>query len=420
MAPPPDLLSAIRSVAEALLIGLLVGFEREASQAGEADKHAGFRDFILISLTGSVCGLLELPWLTAASLGSIAILLAVAHHHNVERHGITTEMAAVATFSLGYLTSTRLLPDGAMIAIGLSIVIVAFLGAKRAMQKLVIETITENEFRDTLRFLAIIFIILPLLPVGEFGPYRFFSPRRVWLFIILVSSISYVGYFLQKFLGAGRGLALTGLLGGIASTTAATTAFARDAAEKPSNLSPLWRATIIANTVWFPRVTAILFVMSPALAIATLPPLAAMTAAGLLLAFFIARRDAQPTEQSQVSVGNPFRLLPALKFGALFTLILFAGKAAAAELGTGAVYWASIIGGSFDVDAVAVTLCDLVGGSRTSLDVAGAALLLALASNAVLKTALAFYAGTRAFGWRVAVMFAAMFAAGTAGYFAIR
>jgi len=419
MAPPPGLPSAIQSVAEALLIGLLVGFEREASQAGESDKHAGFRDFILISVTGCLCGLLEMPWLAAASLASITVLLAVAHHHNVERHGITTEMAAVATFSLGYLTSTRLLPDGAMLAIGLSIVIVAFLGAKRAMQKLVRETITETEFRDTLRFLAIIFIILPLLPAGEFGPYRFFSPWRVWLFVILVSSISYVGYFLQKFLGAGQGLALTGLLGGIASTTAATTAFARDAAEKPANLRPLWRASTIANTVWFPRVTTILFVMNPALAMATLLPLAAMTAAGLVLAFFIARREAQPTEQSQVSVGNPFRLLPALKFGALFTLILFAGKAAAAEFGADAVYWTSIIGGSFDVDAVAVTLCDLIRGSRTSLEVASAALLLALASNAVLKTALAFYAGTRAFGWRVAMMFAVMFAAGTAVYFVI-
>jgi len=419
MAPPPDLLSAIRSAAEALLIGLLVGFEREASQAGQSDKHAGFRDFILISLTGSVCGLLELQWLTAASLISIAALLAVAHHHNVERHGITTEMAAVATFGLGYLTSTRLLSDGAMLAIGLSIVIVAFLEAKRAMQKLVRETITETEFRDTLRFLAIIFIIFPLLPVGEFGPYRFFSPRRVWLFIILVSSISYVGYFLQKFLGAGRGLALTGLLGGIASTTAATTAFAKDAAETPANLRPLWRATVIANAVQFPRITAILFVMSPALALATLPPLAAMAAAGLVLAYFAARREPQPADDSHVPVGNPFRLTPALKFGAMFTLILLAGKYAANEFGTGAVYWTSAIAGSVDVDAVVVTLSDLLGGGKTALSVASAAVLLALAANAVLKTALAFYAGTRAFGWRVLAAFALMFSVGTGVYFAI-
>ncbi|MBI4873419.1 MAG: MgtC/SapB family protein [Acidobacteria bacterium] len=419
MAPPPGLPSAIQSVAEALLIGLLVGFEREASQVGEADKHAGFRDFILISLTGSMCGLLALPWLTGTALAAIALLLAVSHHHNVARIGVTTEMAAVATFCLGYLTSTQQVADGAMLAIGLTIVIAAFLEAKRAMQKLVRETITEGEFRDTLRFLAIIFIIFPLLPAGDFGPYQFFSPHRVWLFVILVSSISYVGYFLQKFLGAGRGLTLAGVLGGIASTTAATTAFAKDAAENPANLKPLWRASTIANTVWFPRVLAILFVMNPALAMASLAPLAAMTAAGLALSFFLARREAQPGKESSVPVGNPFRLAPALKFGVLFTLILLAGKASAAEFGTDAIYWASIIAGSFDVDAVAVTLCDLLGGNRTSLEVASAALLLALASNAVLKSALAFYAGTRAFGWRVAAAFSVMFAAG-AGVWLVR
>jgi uncharacterized membrane protein (DUF4010 family) len=414
MAPGPGLNAAIQAAAQALLIGLLVGFEREASQAGETDKHAGFRDFILISLTGCVCGLLEIPWLTAASLVAIAGLLAVAHHHNVERHGITTEMAAVATFSLGYLTSTRLLPDGAMLAIGLSIVIVTFLEAKRALRRLVLETITEGEFRGTLRFLAIIFIIYPVLPVGNFGPFDFFSPRRVWLFIILVSSISYLGYFLQKFLGAGRGLALTGLLGGIASTTAATTAFAKDAAENPANVDPLWRASTIANTIWFPRVLAILFVMSPALALAALPPLAAMTLAGLAMSLLISRRQAQPAAGSSVPVGNPFRLAPALKFGAMFTVILLAGKAAAATMGTGAIYWTSVLGGSVDVDAVAVTMCDLVRDGRAPLGVASAAVMLALASNAVLKTGLAFYAGTRAFGWRVGSTFAVMLLTGAA------
>jgi uncharacterized membrane protein (DUF4010 family) len=281
------------------------------------------------------------------------------------------------------------------------------------------ETITETEFRDTLRFLAIIFIIYPLLPVGAFGPYQFFVPRRVWLFVILVSSISYAGYFLQKFLGAGRGLALTGLLGGLASTTAATMAFARDAAETPANLVPLWRASVIANAVQFPRITVILFVMSPALAVATLPPLAAMTVTGLVTALFVARREQPPAEQSHVPVGNPFRIVPALKFGAMFTVILLAGKAAAAELGAGAVYWTSLIAGSVDVDAVVVTVSDLIGGGRTSMSAASAAVLLALGANAALKTALAFYAGARGFGWRVLLAFALMFLVGTAVYWTV-
>jgi uncharacterized membrane protein (DUF4010 family) len=244
----------------------------------------------------------------------------------------------------------------------------------------------------------------------------FFSPRRVWLFVILVSSISYAGYFLQKFLGASRGLALTGLLGGLASTTAATAAFAKDAAETPENLRPLWQATVIANAAQFPRVTAVLFVMSPALATATLVPLAVMTVVGLGLAYLLSTPDA-PRGHAGVPVGNPFRLGPALKFGGMFVLILFAVKAATARFGTDAVYWTSLIAGSVDVDAVVVTLSDLFGGGLASIAVAAGAVLIALAANAVLKTGLAFYAGTRAFGWRVAVAFGVMFAAGTVAYF---
>ena len=191
----------------------------------------------------------------------------------------------------------------------------------------------------------------------------------------------------------------------------------RDAAENPANVDPLWRASTIANTVWFPRVLAILFVMSPALAMATLPPLAAMTLAGLAMSLLIARRQAPSAAESSVPVGNPFRLAPALKYGAIFTVILLAGKAAAATVGAGAVYWTSVIGGSFDVDAVAVTMCDLVRDGRAPLGVASAAVMLALASNAVLKTGLAFYAGTRAFGWRVGATFAVMLATGAVVWF---
>ncbi len=418
MAPPPGLPAAIQSVAESLLIGLLVGFERESALAAQGEQHAGFRDFILISLTGCMCGLVELPLLTAAALASIALLLAVFHYHMPERGGITTELAAVTTFSLGYLTSTRAIADGAILAIGTTIVVAGFLEAKRAMQTLVRETITEAEFRDTLRFLAIIFIIYPLLPLGEFGPYHFFSPRRVWLFVILVSSISYAGYFLQKFLGASRGLLLTGLLGGLASSTAATAAFAKDAAETPENLRPLWQATVIANAVQFPRVIAILFVMSPALATATLAPLAAMAVVGLGLAYLLSTRNA-PLGHAGVPVGNPFRLGPALKFGGMFILILLAVKAAAAKFGTDAVYWTSLIAGSVDVDAVVVTLSDLLGGGQTSIVVAAAAVLIALAANAVLKAGLAFYAGTRPFGWRIVASFVLIYAVGAGVYFLV-
>ncbi len=75
------------------------------------------------------------------------------------------------------------------------------------------ETITAQEFNATLGFVTVVLVIYPLLPAGTFGPYAFFSPRQVWMFVILISSISYIGYFLEKFLGEEKGLVYTAILG---------------------------------------------------------------------------------------------------------------------------------------------------------------------------------------------------------------
>jgi uncharacterized membrane protein (DUF4010 family) len=395
---------AATAVGEALLIGFLIGAQREVSQG---DGHPGVRDFVLIALVGAVCGLLEIPWLTAATLISVTALLCVFYLHGRERSGITTEVAAVTAFCLGYLTTTPL----SRMAVGVAIVVVALLEAKRWLHKLVRETITEAEFDDTLRFLAVIFIVYPILPEGRFGPYEFLAPREIWAFVILVSSVSYVGYFLQKFLGARRGLRLAGVVGGLASTTAATAAFARSSKEEPENGALYAQAAVLANAMQFPRLLLLLGVVNPTLAWAVAAPLSGMTAAGLLTGFLLGRAGSAVSAHAAAS-NNPFRLRPALTFGVLFGAILFAGKAAASAFGSGAVYWTSTLGGSLDVDAVAMSLTDLLGRGTITAPAGAAALLLALAANAIIKTAIAFYAGAFSFTRTVAAGFAAMAAAG--------
>ena len=293
-------------------------------------------------------------------------------------------------------------------------VVVAFLEAKRWLHKLVRETITEAEFNDTLRFLAIIFIVYPILPDGQFGPYGFLVPREIWAFVILVSSVSYAGYFLGKFLGARRGLKLAGVLGGLASTTAATASFARSSSEEPENRTLYAQAAVIANAIQFPRVLFILFVVSPALARVVWLPLAGMTAVGLAVGLLIGRPAATDVSASSAALRNPFRLMPALKFGALFGAMLFAGKAASSAFGSGALYWTSALGGSLDVDAVALSLTDLLAAGTIAAPVADTGVLLALFANAVIKTAIAVYAGAASFARSVAVGFGAMFATGLA------
>jgi len=401
---PLTMPAAATAVGEALLIGLLIGAQREVSQG---EGHPGVRDFVLVALVGAVCGLLETPWLTAATLISLTALLCVFYLRGRERSGVTTEIAAVTAFCLGYLTTTPL----SRMAVGVAIVVVALLEAKRWLHKLVRETITEAEFDDTLRFLALIFIVYPILPEGRFGPYEFLAPREIWAFVILVSSVSYVGYFLQKFLGARRGLRLAGIVGGLASTTAATASFARSSKEEPENAALYAQAAVLANAMQFPRLLLLLGVVNPTLAWAVAGPLAGMTAAGLLTGFLLGRAGSAVSAHAAAS-NNPFRLRPALTFGVLFGVILFAGKAAASAFGSGAVYWTSTLGGSLDVDAVAMSLTDLLARGTITAPDGAAALLLALAANAVIKTMIAAYAGTASFTRTVAAGFAAMAAAG--------
>lgn len=404
-----DLLEALRAIAAALLIGFLVGAERESTQGA---RHPGVRDFILIALIGAVCALLDAPWLTAAALFSVTVLLAVYRRQALERGGITTELAALATFCLAFMTAKPHFPLGGKLAVGLTIVMVASLEAKQALHKLVRETLTETEFQDTVRFLALIFVIYPLLPEGEFGPYGFLAPRTIWLFVIVVSSISYLGYFLEKFLGPRKGLRYAGVLGGLASTTAATAEFARHAAEEPENVNFFWHVAVMANAMQFPRVLVILYAISADLATASLLPLLVMCASGFVMAVVVQRVAGGSSEPRPMALGNPFRLLPALLFGAGFMVVLFLTKAAEARLGTGGVQWTSALGGAFSVDAVAVSLSDLVNHGKTSLAVAQLGTFLALLVNALVKGAIALYSGSPAFGWRMASGFAVMLGAG--------
>ncbi len=130
-------------------------------------------------------------------------------------------------------------------------------------------------------------VIFPLLPEGSYGPFAFFSPRQVWLFVIVISSISYVGYFLEKFLGEERGLLYTSVLGGLASTTAATIEFAKRQKERPEEIMTLWRSFAIANSVQFPRALFIVALVNPKLAVMLAAPLLAMTLFGVILSVAI-------------------------------------------------------------------------------------------------------------------------------------
>jgi uncharacterized membrane protein (DUF4010 family) len=394
---------AVEALAGALLVGLLIGAQREAAGG---DRHPGLRDFLLVALAGGICGVVDLPWLDAATLLSIAALFAVLHYEDREhRTGITTELAAVAVFLLALLAASWKLHFAMPLAVGTAIIMAVFLEARERLHKLLRETITEAEFNGTLGFVTLVLVIYPLLPAGAYGWYSFFSPRQVWLFVILISSISYIGYFFEKFLGEEKGLIFTSLLGGLASTTAATVHFAKMDKERPGETIGLWRAFAIANSVQFPRALLIVALVNTDLAALLALPMVVMTLCGVTLSRVLRRWPHKHTSAPAMAPGNPFRLIPALQFGALFTAIVFVSKAASDRLGTGAFLGTSLLGGLVDVATVIAPAADLIRAHQLSLNSAGIAVLLALASNAALKVVLAALSGTLRFAMLVLASF---------------
>jgi uncharacterized membrane protein (DUF4010 family) len=403
------------AMAEALLIGLLVGVERESDQK---ERHAGLRDFITVALAGGVCGLLGAAWLTGTALLALTALIVVFRIQTPERTGITTELAAVATFLLCVLATTPGLPWGAPLSIAVAVIFTLVLETRKILLKFFLQMITEQEFHDTLRFLAVVFVILPILPDVNVGPYGFFNPHRVWVFVILICSMSWLGYFLQKFLGAGQGLRIAGLVGGLASTTASTTALAKECAADPEHPKAYVQAALLSNTVQGPRILVLLMIASPALAMYCLPALAAMTLTGMVCAFLLGRGHEENKDASaQMALSNPLRLTSALQFGALFAAIRFFAAFGVTELGSSGVYLTSAVGGSVDADSVVFSMSGLIRENKLGEWPAAMGVIIAIAANFVLKAILAWSTARGVFGRRVTIGFALMTAAAVAGMF---
>jgi uncharacterized membrane protein (DUF4010 family) len=396
------LAAVVRALASALLIGMLVGAQRETSMR----YHPGLRDFLLIAIAGGIAGLVGNPVLAAGIIIAIIIAMSVFHFEaRKTRAGITTEIAAIATYGLAYFAASNPFDFAQPIAIAVALITIVCLEAKQWLRHLVREDVTEAEFNATLGFVAVVLVIYPLLPTEAYGPYSFFKPRQVWMFVILISSISYIGYFLEKYLGGEKGLVYTSILGGLASTTAATLHLSRVSKDRPEESFGLWRALVIANTVQFPRTLLIVAAASPPLALVSTGPLLMMTIFGVVLAEILRRWPHPKAQPVPLKPGNPFRIKPALRFGIMFTIVVFISKAATALLGASAFYATSLIGGLVDVATVIAPAGDLLKASRITVGTAELAVLLALLSNAILKVFITFSSGTRSIAWRATFTF---------------
>lgn len=390
MLEPLDL-GVLRDFATALLVGALVGVEREKRKAEEGDRGiAGLRTFILVALIGAVAGYLAqtagLAWLVPAAVLAVAAPVLAGYvvmaRERPESLGLTTELAAVAVCLLGAMTML----GHSELAIGLGVVTAAVLAYKQPLHGLVAKLGWDDVYAGV-RLLIATFVILPLLPDRTLDPWQALNPYKLWLLVIMISGLSLVGYVATRWLGAGRGTAVTGITGGLVSSTAVTLSFARRGREEPATAAALACGILLAWAIMFARVLVMVLALNTALLAPLLAPCAAMGLVAVALAWLNYRASAEPTprqaEAGDVPLRNPFSLTAAVKFAILFAVVLLLVKVVQLHFPGQGVYVVAALAGLTDVDAITLSMAEFARANDVAT--AATAVVLATLSNTLVK-----------------------------------
>jgi uncharacterized membrane protein (DUF4010 family) len=281
------------------------------------------------------------------------------------------------------------------LSVALGVTAMLLLSIKLETHRLV-QHVTREDIAATIKFAVITAIVLPVLPNRLFGPepFNIFNPLKIWLFVVFISSISFVGYLLVKFIGSKKGIGITGLFGGIASSTALTFSFTDRSRENPELSKSFALAITVAWTVIFIRLIGVVAAFNVALVRIVWLPLTLAAVTGLLYCLYLFRCQATDHREN-VSFANPFKLGPAIKFGLIFTVILFISKSAQIYFGNTGVYISSFFAGLADVDAIAFSMAKLSRGAEgVSPLIAGRAVVLAAVANTFLKGSIILFSGS--------------------------
>ncbi|HEX7184607.1 MAG TPA: DUF4010 domain-containing protein, partial [Thermoanaerobaculia bacterium] len=267
--------------------------------------------------------------------------------------------------------------------------------------------IGERDIWAIMQLVLIALVILPVLPDRAFGPYGVLNPYQIWWMVVLIVGLSLAGYVAYKLFGAGAGTALSGVLGGLISSTATTVSYARQSRETPKDPERARLAALvvmIASTVVFGRVLVEIAAVAPRQLVAMGPPIGAMLGVAVLIsigAWFLGRdSEAEPPKPE-----NPAELKSALVFGVLYAAVLLAVAFARDRFGTAGLYAVAGISGLTDVDAITLSTSRLVDGGGVDPRTGWRAILLAALSNLVFKAGIVAALGSRGLFGRIALLF---------------
>lgn len=413
-----DLPTAARALGTALAIGLFVGLERgwREREAPDGGRVAGLRTFALIGLMGGTLALLgdESLLLLGVGLASVVTLFAVSFRSAsaaASSLSITTAIAALLTFALGALAAR----GQEALAVAAAVVVTLLLGMKDVLHR-GLRRIQPAELNAVLQLAVLTAAILPFLPDAGLGPYGAVNPFKVWVAVVMVAALALAGHAAVRLRGDRQGLMWAGLLGGLASSTAATVTLSRSAREGPALARPAAAAIVAACGVMFLRMAAVVAVLQPALAARLGGFLLVLGAASFGAAWWQWRAaragegDGEPSGQAHQA--KLFDLPTALLFGLALAVVSVAVRAGREFLGDAGVYGVAFLSGLADVDAILISSAQMHAAGHLSAAATAAAMAVAAFANMVMKAGLAWGIAGREVGRQVVAGYAFTLAVG--------
>ena len=403
-------LSLYAGIVVAILGGAAVGVERQRSghATGPDARLGGIRTFTLLGALAGIAG-----WLTGQDYvlaGAVLIAgglgLTVAGYVRASKIDIdaTTEVAALVVLGAGVLGGLGHL----RLSAALTTMTVLLLAEKPRLHGLV-ERLDDATLLAAARFAVMSAVILPLLPAGPFGPEPGIRPRELWLLVMLFVGMSFVGFVAHRLAGAA-GYPLTGLLGGLVSSTSVMLTFARLSRSDKAQAAALATGAVAASTILFLRVAVAVTVLNAAL----LPMLAWYLVLPFLtgvIALGLAWRSMRGSSSAPSELKNPLQFVAALGMAALFQVVLYGVHFVRSWLGEGGLLAGGFVLGLTDVDALTLAMTKSVS-TGTSIDAACRAILIGIVANSLMKAGIALTVGQRRFAWRAAASLFAMAAIG--------
>ena len=404
----PDLLKALLVSAS---LGALLGLERQWSGEQEnpkADSIVGARTFAIWAALGTLCAWFsqeQHPGFFLAGFAGMVVFLSLFLYRRAQRDrdiGLTTGAVGIATYLLGGLVFYGQSKTAVVIAISMLLL----LAAKERLHGMS-RKFSRADVYQALQFAAVTGIVLPLVPDHPFGPYGAFNLFSIWLMVVLVSGLGFLGYVAVRVFGEDRGIAFTGLLGGLASSTATTLAMSRQSRSLPETGRLCALAVSLACTVMLGRVAVLVGAVSPNVLWQVAPWLLFIATPGLLFAVWswrhFSHRHPVATEAAH-EVRNPLSLRIAIQFGILYAVIVLLVRWANAGFGGTGVYWASFFSGLTDLDAISLSISQLERAGSIVATEAARAVLIAAGANSILKAGMAFALGSPTMRGSVAVV----------------